>query len=258
MMVDCRDLPVEVFGWAQTRLTFWMRSDVTGHAWGLDNLWVTAQYQNCQPTTVVAFEEDFEGCPATIPDGWNNWSVQGTPRCLNTSCASDGLEAQPPESWIIEHDVDTSDLTEAVHLCWTLGDENWSAAQFIVEFNTGTVWQEAYRDEDETVYGAVCMKICRDLTAIDPAAAANPSLKIRFDMTPLNNAVMLDDITVSGPERCDATGLLQAGAVSPAANDYAVDVGNPGDIPYQIQLECDWGLLDPPVTASDSFRFTLP
>jgi hypothetical protein len=260
MMVDCHDLPAAVFGWAQTRLTVWMHSNTAAHAWFLDNLWVTAQYAGCTPTTVVAFSEDFEGCPATIADGFNGWSVvQGSPRCLATACGSDGLEALPADgAWSIEHTVDTSALSGAVYLCWVEGDESGSIADFHVEFDAGTEWKPVYRNQDNQIFGATCAQNCRELTAVDPAAAQNPALKIRFSLEATNNAVMLDDISVSGPKRCDAAGTVQSGAVTPSASDYDINVTNSGGTPCLVQLECDWGGVDPPVTASDSFRFTLP
>ena len=140
-----------------------------------------------------------------------------------------------------------------------MGDNLLVAAQnFVVEFDAGTGWQTAYWNAGNIMYGAGCDQICRDLAALDPAAAGNPALKVRFHAEGSAGAIFVDDISVSGPERCDATGLLQSGAVTPAANDYTVNVGSPGGTPYLVMLECDWGGLSPAVTASDSFRFRLP
>jgi hypothetical protein len=263
---SCVDLAATAVDWPQTRVTIWMQSGTSGHAWYIDDIEVKADYAAaaCQPTTVVALVEDFSGCPATLPDGWNEWSITGTVRCDAGPCTGESLESRMLSGeWAIEHAVDTSALTGEVNLCWTVGDSPGALARlFEVEFDTGagTGWQPAYQNAGKIKYGGDCDEICRNLAALDPAAAGNSNLKIRFHLDDLSGTIYLDDIVVSGPKRCDATGLLQAGAVTvmPAVNVYTVDVSNPGDVPYLVQLECDWGHLDPPVTASDSFRFTLP
>jgi hypothetical protein len=259
MAYSCVDLAGGAVNWPQTRVTFWLHSDTDGHAWILDDVQVRAEYAGCQPTTVVAFSEDFTNCPATLTDGWNGWSVTGTPACDAGDCTGEGLEITASADWTIEHTVDTSALTDQVNLCWSVGDTLLAVVQdFEVEINAGTIWKSAYWNAGNIMYGAGCDRICRDLAALDPAAAGNPDLRIRFSAIGSAGSVYIDDISVSGPDLCDATGLIQSGAVTPVASDYEVNVTNPGGTPYQVMLECRWTGAGPEAADSDSFLFRMP
>jgi hypothetical protein len=261
MAYSCATLAASAVTWPQTRVTFWIHSDTNGHAWVLDDVQVKAEYAGCQPTTVVAFSEDFTGCPATLADGWNNWGVTGTPTCGPGDCNGESLEITAAADWTIEHTVDASALTGQVNLCWSVGDTLLAVVQnFEVQFDTnnGDGWQTAYWNAGNIMYGSGCDRICRDLTAFDPTAAGNPDLRVRFSAAGSAGSVYIDDISVSGQDRCDAFSLIQAGAVTPLPNDYGVDVTNPSGIPYQVMLECRWEGAGPEAADSDSFTFRMP
>ena len=261
MAYSCTTLAAGAVTWPQTRVTFWIHSDTDGHAWVLDDVQIRAEYAGCQPTTVVALSEDFTGCPATLAGGWNGWNIIGTVACGPGDCTGEGLELTAGDDWAIERAVDASALTGQVNLCWSVGDTLLAAVQnFEVEFDTnnGDGWQPAYWNAGNIMYGSGCDRICRDLAALDPTAAGNPDLRIRFSAQGSAGSVYIDDISVSGPDLCDATGLIQAGALTPGASDYQVNVDNPGGIPYQVMLECRWDGAGPEAAASDSFLFRMP
>ena len=260
MAYSCSTLAAAAVTWPQTRVTFWVHSDTNGHAWILDDVQLKAEYAGCQPTTVVAFFEDFAGCPATLTDRWNEWNVTGSVACGPGDCNGEGLEINATADWTLEHAVDTSALTGQVNLCWSVGDTILANVdEFLVQFDTGTgTWQDAYWNAGNIMYGTGCDRICRDLAAIDPAAAGNPDLKVSFTAQGSAGSVYIDDISVSGPDRCDATGLIQAGAVTPGTSDYRVDVTNTSGIPYQVMLECRWDGAGPAAADSDSFLFQMP
>jgi hypothetical protein len=261
MAYSCATLAAGAVTWPQTRVTFWIHSDTDGHAWVLDDVQVRAEYAGCQPTTVVAFSEDFANCPATLTDRWNDWDVTGTVSCGAGDCTGEGLEIQAGDNWTIEHAVDTSALTGQVNLCWSVGDNLLAVVQtFEVQFDTnnGDGWQPAYWNAGNIMYGSGCDRICRDLALLDPTAAGNPDLKVRFTAQGSAGSVYIDDISVSGPDRCDANGLIQTGALTPQPNDYSVDVSNPSGIPYQVMLECRWSGAGPEASDSDSFLFRMP
>jgi len=260
MAYSCSTLAAGAVTWPQTRVTFWIHSDTNGHAWILDDVQIRAEYAGCQPTTVVAFFEDFTGCPATLTDRWNDWDVTGTVACDAGDCNGEGLEIQATSNWTIEHAVDASALTGQVNLCWSVGDTLLgNVDNFLAQFDTGTgTWQDAYWNAGNIMYGSGCDRICRDLALLDPAAAGNPDLKVRFIAQGSAGSVFIDDISVSGPDRCGATGLIQAGAVTPGTNDYQVDVTNSSGTPYQVMLECRWDGAGPAAADSDSFLFQMP
>ena len=103
-----------------------------------------------------------------------------------------------------------------------------------------------------------CVRSCVDLTALDPAAAGNPELRIRFGLAATANSSGLSKITVSGPPSCDAStlGLIGVLPVEASGGSYRVPLvnGRPGR-PLHGRIQCNWtgGATEPSLGADFAF-----
>ncbi|HUU00415.1 MAG TPA: MopE-related protein [Myxococcota bacterium] len=253
----CVDLASWGFSEPLLRLDLWTHSENPGDSWIIDNISLVAGYQNCQPTTRLVFEEHFDSCPLNLSDGYNGWTIVGNQvRCESYRCVNDGLH-NDQDSWAIEHAVDTSALAGPVNLCWTMGGEPNTDALVAVEFNTGTGWQPAYSSSAGLTLQDECLMMCIDLASIDPAAASNPDLLIRFTVDSLNNYVLLDDITVGGDARCDSANTLQTSPITEQAGQYWLDVDNLGGKNYPVQVECSLSVGGQTIFTTDDFSYSV-
>ena len=77
----CVTLPA----WAEDNpalvLRFVMHSHDDDDRLYVDDIVVRGWPSGCTPSRTVAFEEDFDPCTSIIGDGWNGWTVTGTPSC---------------------------------------------------------------------------------------------------------------------------------------------------------------------------------
>ena len=261
MVTQCTELPQFVHDLANTRIDFWMHSSDDNDAWWLDDIILRAGYDNCTDTTRYVFEEHFDGCPGQLNDGWNGWSVSGDePRCDVGQCTiGDGIVAEQNDSWQIDHVVDTSELSNEVNLCWLLGDEYATHADILIEFDTGggAGFEFAWESTESVLYDVGCEEFCVDLAAINPEAAANPALVIRFTVDAIDNNVWFDEISVGGASTCDAMGTLSTSQVTYDIDVYETTITNGTMKNYPVRLECTWSGSDQTVTAHDNFTFQV-
>jgi cysteine-rich repeat protein len=222
--------------------------------------------RECLKVYQTVFTEDFTGCPDPIPDGWNGWEVTGAPRCPGFDCPggegdSSGAEAAGG-AWMMQRTVDTSSLDADVRLCFDLGDNGANTGELIaVQFSTdgGSTWRSAWYQEQEMTLDGFCAHPCVSLSALDPDAARNPDMKIRFTLRSDGQAVTVDDITVSGAVFYSAGGTL---AIDPVTETgvpgiYGVVVHDAAGEQMTAQPSCSWDDPAVPVSGWDEISFVI-
>jgi hypothetical protein len=129
-----------------------------------------------------------------------------------------------------------------------------------VEFNTSGSYVTAY----EILNGDLgpdnaCAQTCVDLTALDPLAAMNPNLLIRFTWMVEQRRFEIDNIEVRGSDaRCDAVqlGIFQLSPVTAlGGGNYQLDVFLNRGRTTQGTLECTWNSGGAPVRGNDALQF---
>ncbi len=227
----------------------------------LDDLVVRGWPSGCTASRSVAFEEDFDPCTSIIGDGWNGWTVTGSPDCRDMCTGgSPGAARATNETWSMSHSVDTSAIARDVRLCFAAGEAfaSTSSDRLQVEIDTGTGWQEAWYWEQGLSFGGACVDVCLNLSDIDPAAARNPALQIRFTLqsSDTSRSIYIDDIVLDGAVLCDGTGSASAGTVSDdGGGSYSLDLSDTAGTPMWVELSCSWDSPPAPVTGSDGTRF---
>ncbi|MBW2264111.1 MAG: hypothetical protein JRG91_19275, partial [Deltaproteobacteria bacterium] len=204
----------------------------------------------------------------TIPSGWNGWSVTsdgGGPFCQDRCTGlGPGSATAIDEIWTMTHDVDASGLDGDVRLCFDVGAEGSDGSEYIqVTFDTddGTGFQEAWYWEDEWGPDGACRRVCLHLTDIDPAAARNPDLRIRFEMRSdaSDRYVFIDDIVVDGAVYCDGTGSVSTTSLTEAGSgSYDFLLSDDAGVPMGAYAVCTWDTATPPVIGAGGTWFTSP
>jgi hypothetical protein len=230
----------------------------------LDDVVVRGWPAGCTPSRTAVLEEDFDPCTSIIGDGWNGWSVTGSPDCSDTCTGgSPGAARASDETWTLSRTVDTSTLGTDVRLCFDAGDTDAvsSSEQIQVEIDTGTGWQEAWYWERDWGASGECERVCLNLSDIDPSSARNPSLQIRFTVQSGNtdSYVYIDDIVLDGAAFCDGAGSASVGVVADAGGgSYTFDLVDDAGIPMWADVTCSWDDPPDPVVGSDGTAFTSP
>ena len=256
----CVTLPA----WAEDNpalvLRFIMHSHDDDDRLYLDDVVVRGWPSGCAASRTVAFEEDFDPCTSIIGDGWNGWTVTGNPGCRDMCTGgSPGAARATNETWSMSHAVDTSALARDVRLCFAAGESfaSSSSDRIQVEIDTGSGWQEAWYWEQGLSFGGACVDVCVNLTDLDPAAARNPSLQIRFTVQASEDtSVYIDDIVLDGATLCDGAGSLRLGAPSDGGGgSYTIEVDNEVGRQLWGELSCSWDSPPEPVSGSDGTWF---
>jgi hypothetical protein len=256
----CHDISGSVHDWNPMQITFWMLTAYSNHYMFLDNILLTAWYAGCPPAGKTFFSETFEDCPGQVLPGWNGWEVSGSfPQCDTTICDTNFVEVQNSIPVTLEHAVDTTGGTSGIHveLCWSLGDDGPTDGTFRVEFSTAGTFQTAYEVTGNLGPDYVCSERCVDLSDLDPAAANNPNLRIRFSWTVQSRKAALDDIVVREVgSRCDAGELghvITSDVSASAPGTYEIQILNQRQRTIRGTLECVWNGGGTAVKASDTF-----
>jgi cysteine-rich repeat protein len=229
----------------------------------LDNVSLRGWPLACPPTTLTLMTETFDACPDPIPDGWNGWTVTGSPSCPGFDCAGgegDGFgPAANGRTWTMEHGVDATDLDGEVVLCFDLGESGANLDESILaEFSTdgGARWQAAWSLERDMTVDGRCARICVSLSDIDTGVRHNPALRIRFTLSSNNRSVTIDDVDVRGAVYCPAGSQVLLGPVTdtPSPGGYEVTVQDTGG-QLSALVECRWGAPEHGRTGLDDVRF---
>ncbi len=257
----CHDISSQIHNWTPMQITFWMLTANTNHFMFLDDIRLTTWYAGCPPSGKVFFSEDFAGCPGILIPGWNGWETgMTTVRCDTNICGTQAIQGENSAS--LEHAVDTTGGTGGNHieLCWSLGDDGPSVGTFRVEFNASGTFVTAYEVSGNLGPDNVCAQQCVDLSALDPAAAGNPNLRIRFSWSVQSRKFALDDVVVrESGSRCDAGALgylLLSDISGEGAGGYEIQLLNRRPGALHATLECVWNEGGTAVRASDTIVFS--
>ena len=263
-MRGCYFIPAAWLTIPLTRILLWFDIAGNGAAWLIDGVELTGWWPECPAAAGQVMSEDFTGCPLQLPADYNGWSVitNGIVECRNETCSDDLMRIRPGAELILERSVDTSGVDAQLELCWRMGGRNNGTVQFAMEMDAGSGWEVAYSylgpassDED------ICAERCVELTGVNPAAADNPFLGLRFTIMALDERVHFDDIRLSGQALCDVTGsgLLRVDPlVQDSSDQYSIEIDNLDGRPFGVTVRCAWDERDPAVTGSDSFEFFPP
>ncbi len=216
----------------------------------LDNISIRAWNDTCTPGYLNALTADFTGCPDPLTDGWGGWTVTGTVNCaagaFDCPDASERLSVDGNTA-DIQTTVDTTGLTGDVWLCFFFGDDGAGTRRSLdVQISTnGVDWTDAWNFSGDQGPDQSCGEVCVNLTDLDPAAAENPALGLRFAMYSSQDPLYLDHITVRGAEICDAAGVSELGAFGDNADGtYTFTARDTAGIPIDVDITCTWD--DPP------------
>jgi hypothetical protein len=211
--------------------------------------------------------DDFEGCPGLSDIGWQG-GLNGT-NCPGPSrLGPDTDQSEPqlvltnvsasPERW-----VDVTDF-DAVRFCFDFAHEEYVDAPLLaVELNAAGVWTEVWSSAVLTSVQESWHNVCLDLPALEPLAAGNPVLGVRFVPRPgqeghpqLEGDIYLDNVaidawtsrTVTWPGRvftsdfaqCDIDGWSLVGdMVCPVGALGSVDAAGAGQGSFTLSRELD-------------------
>jgi hypothetical protein len=235
----------------------------------LDDVVLRGWSDACTPTRTTVFTEDFDPCPgATIPDGWNGWSVSsdGSGPFCGDRCTggTSGSATAIDEIWTMTHDVDASGLDGDVRLCFDVGDDDTDGSEYVqvlFDADDGSGWQEAWYWEDEWGTDGTCRRVCLHLTDIDRDAARNPDLRIRFEVRSDSSSryVFIDDIVVDGAVYCDGSGSASTSSLTErSGGNYDFTLSDDAVVPMGAYVVCTWDTATPPVTGAGGTRFLSP
>jgi len=255
----CAALP----DWADDRgnvtITLVGHAEDNGEYLLMDDVRVKGWVTSCPANATRIFRETFSGCPNPITDGWNGWTVSGTPNCpgsWNCGSPSTSPSAQAiDETWTITRTVDTSAYDGNIELCFSIGDDN-GGTSVTVQFDArqGAGWQTVWYQTGDLGADQTCRQICANLSDINRDAARNPALLIRFTMNanviPGDGWYDLDDIEVYGSTYCDAAGMVDLTAiVDSGLGHYGFSTVDLTDGLMSPIVTCSWD--SPPLPVSD-------
>jgi cysteine-rich repeat protein len=243
---------------------------VTAHAGGegqalfLDDVTLRGWWTGCASSYTTVFSETFGGCSNPILDGWNGWSVSGSPSCPGFSCPGGDGDAAGPEAWTgtwtMTHAVDTSGLDGDVRLCFDVGDTGAGpeeSVQAAFSADGGASWKTAWQHAGDITPDGRCVRVCASLSDLDDGAARNPAMMIRFTLSAGANRVAIDDVSVAGAVYCDAGESIALGPVTetPTPGTYEVQVRNESRGRIGALVTCRWGDPSLLVEGSDEVLF---
>jgi len=258
------DLPAWTGNNPNLEVAFIANSSGPDHTMYIDDISLRGWPAACPRAYNTAFEETFSGCPDPIPDGWNGWTVTGSPICPGFECSGGEGDAFGAESngsgWTMEHAVDTSELGGDVHLCFDLGESGAGNGESVtVEFSTdgGMGWQTAWEQDGDMTVDGRCARICVDLSGMDISVRKNAGVRIRFTVESNNRPVDIDDIVVRGAVYCNAGTDLVVGAAeeTPSPGRYELLVENADGGQLSALVTCTWDGPETDVGGVDEILF---
>jgi hypothetical protein len=255
----CAALPAWADDSANVTVTLMGHAEDNGQYLLMDNVRVKGWVRSCAANATRIFHEPFGGCPNPITNGWNGWTVSGTPDCPGSwSCGSPSTSPSAQandETWTITRTVSTSAYDGNIELCFSIGDDN-GGTSLLVQFNAqrGAGWQTAWYQTGDLGPDQTCRHICVNLSDMNRDAARNPALLIRFDVnsnvSPGSGYYDLDDVEVWGSTYCNGAPYVRLSAIAEAGSGHygfsAVDLTN---TPMSPIMTCSWD--SPPAPVSD-------
>jgi hypothetical protein len=249
----CAPLPAWANGSSDVTLTIIAHSEDNQRTLLLDNISIRGWNDVCTPNYLTAFTEDFAGCPDPLTDGWGGWHVSGTVNCTTEAFTCydtserlwvDGTDA---ELWT---SVDTTGLVGDVWLCFYFGDDGNNNNSRWLDLGmktdpTALEWTEVWSFLGDQEPDQSCQEVCVNLTDVDPNAANNDDLRLRFYMYSGRDPLYLDQITLRGAEICDAAGAVDLSAIIDNLDGtYTFTAQDTAGIAIDVDITCTWD--DPP------------
>jgi hypothetical protein len=257
----CVELPVWAQGQPDVTLTFVVHSNDNDDVMFLDNIVLRGWGGGCPEDIILTgvLNEDFNDPSECDTTGWsfsnNDWDCPGF-SCNNEPGWSPGIEADR-EAFDMETSVDASELDGEVTVCFQLGyDDIISSDWLILEFDAGSGWTEAWRQDGQMGPNDECRLICVNLSDVDPAVNNNPALGIRFRFHSDGSSggeIIVYGVTVTGARYCPV-GPSVVAVSSPPSDDGGGNYGFTATDTHGQQLDanitCHW---DPDASLNGSF-----
>lgn len=158
--------------------------------------------------------DDFAGCPSLGALGWD--VVDGVaPTC---DFGGERLEFDYSGVTRLEQYFDTRDL-DSVRMCFRMQDVDMAPRDSVaIELDVGVGWNEVWSHGGGPFEGVdyLATTLCVDLDALEPAAADNPNLGVRFVVDTSFALAIIDDIAI---DAWDSATIAYPGRV--ASSDFA-------------------------------------
>jgi len=236
----CADLPAWADGNAAVTLTVRAHSNADGEQIFLGGVSLRAWSAGCAPAPVTALDATFDGCDLGA------WSVlSGAVACDSTGCSnqtvwrpgvvSDGAAAS------LETRVDASGLHGGLELCFQMGSLGAAAGDGLaIAVDAGTGYQVVFAQDAPLGLGGECQELCLPLGDALPAAARNPDLGIRLDLTG-NQTVGVYGLRLSGSPGCAAGGAVTlSGPVDAGGGRYTFAATDAAGAQLGASVACEW------------------
>jgi hypothetical protein len=232
----CIELPSDAVGRAGLLLRVSMTSNDAGQKLFADRLSVIG-YRTACALTNAPFVSAFTGCATS---GWT--VASGTLQCPGFK--GDALEANgPTKSWTLERSVDTTLLTGDLVLRFDLAEDGTTADDaFALEINATGTWQTLFHQTGALRPDQGTTTFLVSLSALQPAALGNPSLKLRFTATSsaAGHKIDLDNVSLTAFTGTCSTDAVVVGAPSDqGSGKYSVTAT--AATPMPVEMVCGWG-----------------
>lgn len=181
------------------------------------------------------FTSTFAGCSAT------GWTVTGSVQC--PGFLGDALEASgAAKSWTLERTVDTTLLQGDLVLRFDLAEDGTTKDDaFAFDLNATGTWRTLFHQTGALRADQGATTFLVNLSALEPAAIGNPTLKLRFTADSLANGhkIDLDNVSLTAYTGTCSAGTVVLGAPSDTGGGrYAVTATS--SVPLPVEIVCSW------------------
>jgi hypothetical protein len=231
----CIELPADAVGQPSVLLRVALHSNDDHQRIYADRFSLVGYRPGCVLTS-SPFASAFDGCSIT------GWTVTGSVQCPGFK--GDALEANgAAKSWTLERTVDTTLLHGDLVLRFDLAEDGTSKDDaFSVEIDATGTWKTVFHQTGALRPDQGLTTFLVSLSALEPAALGNPSLKLRFraDSSAPNHKLDLDNVSLTAMTGTCSAGTVAVGApVDQGSGHFGVAVSS--TVPLPAELVCSWG-----------------
>jgi hypothetical protein len=232
----CIELPSDAVGRPSVLVRVSLHSNDDNQKIFADRFSVIGYRGGCTLTN-APFVSAFTGCATS---GWTVTS--GSVQCPGFK--GDALEANGAgKSWTLERTVDTTLLGGDLVLRFDLAEDGTTKDDvFALDVDAAGAWKTLFYQNGalRTDQGATTFLV--NLSALEPAAIGNPSLKLRFTATSsaAGHKIDLDNVSLTAfTGTCVADAVVVGAPGDQGGGHYAVTTSSP--VPLPVELVCAWG-----------------